>query len=185
MEKVSPPDFDQNPKNSKSGAKRSRLIIFIISGIVVSGLAGSFATLQLNGGLLSQQVESHPKGNYQVKMIPLIDRAQTLMLIVGGLANLSRTDQRSAVSDIAGKWSEIQADCKKIKPGTADLVAAHDIYSAYLAKTALFFQAALDYLDTGNRSKITLMSQYQGESELLQTQYDSKISSIHDPGSDD
>ena len=118
-------------------------------------------------------------------MIPLINRAQTLMLIVGDIAGLSRTDQRSAISDIAGKWSEIQADCKKIKPGTADLVAAHNVYSAYLAKTASFFQAALDYLDTGSRSKIALMKQYQGESELLQAQYDSKIANIHDPGSDD
>jgi hypothetical protein len=184
MKKTSPIDFAEN-SNSKSGAKKSRLIIYIISGVVFSGLAGSFATLQLNGGLAPQQVEIHPKGNYQVKMIPLINRAQTLMLIVGDIAGLSRTDQRSAISDIAGKWSEIQADCKKIKPGTADLVAAHNVYSAYLAKTASFFQAALDYLDTGSRSKIALMKQYQGESELLQAQYDSKIANIHDPGSDD
>lgn len=185
MKKIPPIDSDEYPKNSKSRAKRSKVIILLISGVVASGLAGSFVTLQLNGGLASQSVDSHPKGNYQVKMIPLINRADTLMLIVGDLAGLSRTDQRSAISSIADKWSEIQADCKKIKPETADLVAAHDVYSAYLAKTHLFFQAALDYLDTGNRSKIKLMSQYQSESDLLQTQYNSKIASIQDPGSDD
>jgi hypothetical protein len=185
MKKISHIDSDEYSKNSKSGSKRSKVIILLISAVFASGLAGSFVTLQLNGGLASQPVVSHPKGNYQVKMIPLINRADTLMLIVGGLADLSPTDQRSAISSISGKWSEIQADCKQIKPETADLVAAHDIYSDYLAKTHLFFQAALEYLDTGNRSKIKLMSQYQSESDLLQTQYDSKIASIHDPGSDD
>ena len=182
MKEVSSPSVQDKSESAKTGFQKYKLIAVIVLAVIVAAIGGSFATFQVLKGSAAGNVASHPKGDYQVKMIPLIGRAQNLMLIVGGLSGLSKADQRSGISDIDDKWSEIQRDCRNIKPETSELVAAHEIYNQYLSKTSAFFKAALSYLDTGDRSMIALMKKYQVESDSLQRQYDLKIESIHDPG---